>query len=71
VILTPGWRILRPTPVVPPSEPDRDKDPRTSVGYADGAVVPGLAVTCDHDDIDTMVRHALIRRRYREERGDQ
>ena len=28
----------------------------------------GLAVVCDDDDIDTMVKHALIRYRYREER---
>jgi hypothetical protein len=31
----------------------------------------GLAVTCDHDDIDTMIKHALIRCRYREERSNQ
>ena len=31
----------------------------------------GRAVTCDHDDIDTMVKHALIRCRYREERSHQ
>lgn len=40
--------------------------------YQDVVVGPGasngLAVICNSDDIETMVRHALIRYRYREER---
>jgi hypothetical protein len=31
----------------------------------------GLAVTCDHDHIDTMVKHALIRCRYRQKRSNK
>jgi hypothetical protein len=42
-------------------------------GYRDIVVGPGapngLAVICNQDDVQTMVRHALIRYRYRAERN--
>ncbi len=57
-----------PKGVAPPAE-----YAKVRVGpYHDVVVGPsasnGLAVICNFDDIETMVRHALIRYRYREER---
>jgi len=57
-----------PVGVAPPAEYGSVRvGPYQDVVVGPGAA-NGLAVICDSDDLETMVRHALVRYRYREER---